>query len=94
MTSAIKPFKSSRLSNVTSVDTTCLNVFEFPKKEDLAKCMAEGIFLGGVLNNERDCSGPCFNWVMSNGNASNNRTKNWRGWPNTLRGPFMMPEGT
>ena len=53
--------------------------------------MAEGVYLGGVLNSEKDCTGTAFNWVMSNGNASNNAFKDWRDKWNTNSGPFMMP---
>ena len=53
--------------------------------------MAEGVYLRGVLNNKKDCTAGCFNWVMSNGNASNNEDKDWRYKWNTYSGPFMMP---
>ena len=66
-----KPFASSRLTKVVCINKKSEKVFEWPSVQNQAKCMADGVYLRGVMNNKQDGTYAAFNFVMSNGDTSN-----------------------
>ena len=61
----------SRLTKVVGINTKSEKVFEWPSVKNQATCMADGVYLRGVMNNSEDGTGEAFNFVMSNGDTSN-----------------------
>lgn len=80
-------FKWSRLTDVILVNDYNTEVFAYPPESQKQECLAKGVYLKGVKNNLSDGSGARFNWVLSNGNKSNQMDDDW---PTDY--PHMMPE--
>ena len=64
-------FTSSRLTKVVCINTLSKTMFEWPSVQNQTKCMADGVYLRGVMNNYEKGTSDCFNFVMSNGDTSN-----------------------
>ena len=59
------------MTKVVCINTESKTVFEWPPGYNQAKCMADGVYLRGVMNNDVDGTNRNFNFVMSNGDTSN-----------------------
>ncbi len=68
-------FNSSWLTNAVAIFPDSKIIFEWPTSSKLKENMAKGIYLIGFENNEKDYKGACFNWILSNGDRSNQREK-------------------
>ena len=61
----------NRLTKVVCINEYSKKVFEWPSVQNQAKCMADGVYLRGVMNSQQDGKYDSFNFVMSNGDTSN-----------------------
>ena len=73
------------MTKVVCINNGSVTVFLWPEVHNQAKFMADGVYLRGVMNDNKDGKNVYFNWVMSNGDASKQAGPTY--------GPFMMPEG-
>ena len=64
-------FNKSRLTKVVCISEYSEELFEWPSVQNQAKCMADGVYLRGVMNDDEDGKGIRFSFVMSNGDTSN-----------------------
>ena len=58
------------MTKVVNINEDSEKVFEWPPRHNQAKCMADGVYLRGVMNNYENGKGRRFNFVMSNGDTS------------------------